>query len=85
MPPPEMERSIARLRKGQDWLIQEYDALMDMPDLGLGSRREAKFLEALDLWDNLDQMLRFIYGFKSCPMIGVCRRDAPVVCRACGT
>ena len=81
--PAAAERIFARLRKGQPWLTQEYDALLALPDLGLGSQREAKWLEMLDVWDSLDQILRTVYGFKSCPMIGVCLADAPVVCRKC--
>ena len=79
------DRIIARLRKGQSWLTTEYDALLAMPEGGLGSPQEARFLDALDLWCHLEEMLRFVYGFTRCPMVGVCRRDAPVVCRACGS
>ena len=82
--PEAMERIIGRLRKGQSWLTAENDALLALPDIGLGSPQETRFLEALDLWDNLDQLLRSIYGFTRCPMVGVCQRDAPVICRACG-
>ena len=81
--PEAADRIIARLRKGQPWLCSEYNALMALPDLGLGSPREAKWLEWLDVWDSLDQILRFVYGFTHCPQIGVCLADAPVVCRAC--
>ena len=59
-----------------------------MYNVGLGTQLEVDFLDAIDLWDNLDKALHGIFpDFKSC-VLGEgreCAGDAPVRCRACAT
>ena len=47
---------------------------------------EERFLDALDFWDRMDQMLRGVYSFEGCVMGPGqrCPDESPVSCRGCG-
>ncbi len=60
------DRLVAELIKGQIWLTETSDTLLALPDAGVGSKLEAQFLHGLDVWDHLDYMLRFVYGYTLC-------------------
>ena len=81
-----MNQLLTRLRKGSIWLSDcQYRLLMKV--WGDLDETEA-FLEAIDLWDNLDLALRNIYPeFQGC-VLGEgqeCAGSAPVRCRHCST
>ena len=64
-----------RLTKGQAWLISHYDAYMD------DEMDPEEWYRAFDLWDGLDHLIRWVYGFKGCP-VGGCK-EGPIICRGC--
>ena len=68
---------IERLRKGQPWLINNYDRWWD------GSMPDAQWWDAFNLWDGLDNTLRFVSKFDGCPIEGGCSNRSPMVCRGC--
>lgn len=80
-----LESLLARLQAGHKWLAKEHKALLAMSNIGLGSMRETKFLEGLDLWDHLDFTLRFAYPeYHQCVWSsGTCRGHPVLTCRAC--
>lgn len=79
------DRLIARLIKGQQWLIDTHERLFSLPDIGLGSRLERQFLSGLDQWDYQDSLLRQLYDYQHC-IHGPSARcpDAAILnCRGC--
>ena len=79
-----MNQLLTRLRNGSVWLSDCQDRLR-MKEWG-DQDETAAFLDAIDLWDNLDMALRNIYPeFTGC-VLGAgqeCAGDAPVRCRWC--
>ena len=84
---PEVLAILDRLQRGQDWLTQTHRKLLAMPDLGIGSDMEQRFLAGLDLFDDLDHKLRAEWGFRGCiqGQGQQCPSEAPVRCRGCMT
>ena len=83
---PGLETLLARLTKGHAWLIQAWAALNAMPNQGLRTPQEARFLEGLDRWDGLDKMLRETYPkyvWCVCGRYGRCPEASPAACRGC--
>ena len=77
---------IQRITKGNAWLWQESIALNKMNDAGIGSDREARYLEAFDLRIHLERLLRFVYRFEGC-IDGPGRTCEPLMvvrCEYCG-
>ena len=77
---------VQRITKGNAWLWQESIALNKMEDAGVGSAREARYLEAFDLRIHLERLLRFVYGFEKC-INGTERTCDPLMivrCEYCG-
>jgi hypothetical protein len=75
-----------RITKGNAWLWQESIGLNKMEDAGVGSDREARYLEAFDLRIHLERLLRFVYGFEGC-INGPQRTCDPIMivrCEYCG-
>ena len=73
---------LARLRRGQEWLTEHYDAYMD--DL----EPEGPYVASLEAWDTLERLLRRLYPhFEGCICeSGACdpgAPGAPVWCAAC--
>ena len=81
-----MNQLLTRLRNGETWLRGTSEQLLAMEHVGRGTELEIAFLDAVDLWDNLDMALRNLYpDFRGCVLDGkACAGDAPVRCRACG-
>jgi len=80
-----LANTLRRLHKGMEWLTEVDKRLRAIQDRD--KRLVARFLEALDLWDNLDKMVRELYHFEGC-VLGPgqrCPDDAPVACRYCGS
>lgn len=81
-----MEQLLKRLRSGEAWLRNANVQLLAMEDVGVGSYLEAQFLDALELWDSLDVVLRNIYPeFIGC-VLGegkACGYTSVVRCRWC--
>ena len=81
-----LENLLARLTKGHKWLIQAWAALNAMPNQGLRTPQEARFLEGLDRWDGLDKMLREVYPLYTycvCGRFERCPEASPIRCRGC--
>ena len=77
---------IQRITKGNAWLWQESVALNKMDDAGIGSDREARYLEAFDLRIHLERLRRFVYRFEGC-IDGPGRTCEPLMvvrCEYCG-
>ena len=69
---------LQRLRRGQQWLSQRYDAYMD------GAECEGPFVASMVAWDTLERLLRRLYGYQGCiSETGACDSGAPVWCAAC--
>jgi len=65
---------LERLRSGQAWLVEHYDAYMD------GEYPETTFVSGLVLWPSLEKLLRRLYGHQGCVNeTGACLAAAPVV------
>ena len=81
-----MEQLLTRLTKGSSWLHDANEQLLAMEYIGRGTELEIAFLDAIDLWDNLDMALRNTYSdYRGCVLDGkTCAGDAPVRCRWCG-
>ena len=75
----------ARLVAGSAWLVQRHDDLLAMPDVGLGSPEERAFLDGLDLWCDLENILRAAYEYKGCALGegAVCPAEAVATCETC--
>ena len=82
-----MNQLLTRLRNGETWLRDTNERLLAMECIGCGTELEVAFLDAIDLWDNLDMALRNIYPeFTGC-VLGEgqeCAGSAPIRCRSCG-
>lgn len=74
-----------RLQRGQKWLTAIHEELLGEEGAGLGSDKEIRFLEALDLWDSLEYQVRFVFGLVSCVHRDgtICPDTAPISCRHC--
>ena len=75
-----------RITKGNAWLWQESRALNNLDDAGIGSDREAQFIEAFDLRISLERLLRTVHAFEGC-IDGAgrtCEPLAVVRCEYCG-
>lgn len=72
------ELLIARLKKGQVWLTENYDAWFD------GKLDDERWFAAFNAWDGLDRVLREVYDFKGCA-VGKCDLRSPIACRGCVT
>ena len=69
---------LERLRSGQAWLTERYDAYMDQLE------PEGPYVASLVAWDTLEMLLRRIYGYQACiSESGACDPNAPVWCAAC--
>ena len=81
--PTGASRLLQRLRKGHQWLSETQLRLLDERDVYEGM--EERFLYGIDLWDNMDSLLRQLYGYKGCVMgsVGRCPDDSPISCRGC--
>ncbi len=77
------ERLLARLRNGQQWLTEVHLKLLKEREVYEGM--ETKFLEALEVWQGLEGLLRGVYGYPCCVMGPGrrCREEAVMICRAC--
>ena len=84
---PQPESIIARLQKGHGWLMQNHIHLLSQKDVGIGTTLETVFLDAYDLWDGLDHLLRHLWDYKGCVMGEgkACPADSPIYCRGCAT
>ena len=72
-----------RLRRGQVWLVSAWARIQEGP---VDPGEEERLLEAIGLWDELEQVLRNLYDFEGCPMLGgKCNPEAPVVCLTCAS
>jgi hypothetical protein len=74
-----------RLQNGHTYLIKTYAQLLAMPDVGLGTPEEAKFIDALDLWIALESQHQALWPDSHCIMGRgmTCPDTSPACCRAC--
>lgn len=81
-----MEQLLKRLMNGTKWLEDTQERLLAMEHVGIGSELEAQFLDAIELWDDLDKAVRGIYpDFQGCVLgnIPSCKPASPIRCRGC--
>ena len=74
---------LSRLRNGSIWLQETHEHLVATGERY--TRLEEKFLNAIDLFDGLDKLVRELYGYQDC-ILGSgqhCTEESPVSCRAC--
>lgn len=71
---------LQRLAVGQEWLLDAWRLVRELP----GAPQELGLLAGIARWCELEELVRFVYGFEGC-VIGDagCAADAPVRCRAC--
>ena len=75
---------LTRLRAGQKWLVDIERELYQMPDAGVGSDLERKFVRGLHEWADLDDELRSVHHYPGCVWkLGRCLGGAPVKCVKC--
>ncbi len=79
------ETILNRLRKGQVWLISEARALRAMPDMGVGTAREAMFVKMFLTWADLEHTLRFLEPETGCVMGSQCDPQALILCETCSS
>lgn len=85
-PAPAVSKEVLleRLRKGQAALIKLRSELWLMPQSGMGSEKEQKYLDGVDLWVKLEKDLREGHLYKGCVMeAGHCDPAAVVKCVWC--
>ena len=76
-----------RLLNGVIWLTDRHAKLMNMERIGIGSKAEEEFLDALMMWNALEFTLRFVYPeYQGCSLGEGrhCQNATPVSCRSCG-
>ena len=64
-------------------LVATRDMLDSMPDAGVGSPLEARYVKAIDFWVSLEALQRFTTGEQGCVVGFVCDPRSPVLCEAC--
>ena len=80
-----MNQLLSRLHKGHRWLTDTHLGMLSLDDIGRHSPLEAKFMDALDLWDGIELQLRELYNYEGCiTKEGQCPDSSPVACRHCG-
>lgn len=78
---PELQVVLARLKKGQLWIVETWIALQDVDDWG---DRGEEFWQSFDEWDRLEHETREKWKFESCVIGGNgCHKDAPINCDYC--
>ena len=82
---PELTATFERLRAGQRWLVDTYAELYRLPNAGIGTALEAKFVIGLHWWADLDDRLRSVHGYQDCARGtgSQCLDGSPVVCQRC--
>lgn len=74
---------MSRLQKGQGILVAMRDALDAMPDMGVDSPLEAKYVKAIDFWVAMEATQRLTTGETGCIVGFACDQRSPVLCEAC--
>ena len=74
---------MSRLQKGQGVLVAMHAALDAMPDMGVDSPLEAKYVKAIGFWVDMEATQRFVTGEKGCIVGFACDPRSPVLCESC--
>jgi hypothetical protein len=76
---------IGRFFEGQRWLQKTNEELNAMPDAGVGSDLERRYIAAIDLILKVENTMRYVYQHKGCARgaHGLCADDAIVRCMSC--
>ena len=64
-------------------LVATREMLDSMPDAGVGSPLETRYVKAIDYWVDLEALQRFATGQAGCIVGFACDPRSPVLCEAC--
>ena len=82
----EMNQLLTRLRNGETWLRDTNEQLLAMEHVGRGTELESSFLDAIELYCQLEMLLRSVYPTYEGCVLGegqMCEATATVRCRHC--
>ena len=76
------QRLVDRMAYGQKLLIKTRQELSEMPNAGIQTKKEERYIEAFKLWLSQEYMWRYLGG-EGCAVGVRCTDDAVIVCEAC--
>ena len=83
--PERAQRLVDRFVAGQEYLGVVRDELAASPTMAVGTDRERRYVEYLNLLAGMEANLRAAFGFEGCARgdLGPCDPEAVVLCEAC--